>query len=56
MGGALGFTDIAKVVDATLSAHSGRADPTLTDVLEADASAREEARGRIAAPAAARRR
>jgi 1-deoxy-D-xylulose-5-phosphate reductoisomerase len=57
MRGALGFTDIAKVVDATLSAHSGRADPTLNDVLEADGWAREAAQARIgASPAAGRLR
>jgi 1-deoxy-D-xylulose-5-phosphate reductoisomerase len=54
MRGALGFTDIAKVVDATLSAHAGRADPTLNEVLEADAWAREYARER-AEPAGQRR-
>jgi 1-deoxy-D-xylulose-5-phosphate reductoisomerase len=55
MRGALGFTDIAKVVDATLSAHGGRADPTLDDVLEADAWAREFAQAHAATPAGQRR-
>jgi len=56
MQGAIGFMDIAKVVDATLSAHAGRADPTLNEVLEADASAREFALARTAAPAGGSRR
>ncbi|MBI2724178.1 MAG: 1-deoxy-D-xylulose-5-phosphate reductoisomerase [Chloroflexi bacterium] len=38
--GDLGFTDVAKVVDATLSAHAGAAEPDLDAVLEADAWAR----------------
>jgi 1-deoxy-D-xylulose-5-phosphate reductoisomerase len=54
MGGAIGFTDIAKVIDATLSAHDGRADPTLDDVLEADAWAREFAAARTTATGARR--
>ncbi|MEX0750803.1 MAG: 1-deoxy-D-xylulose-5-phosphate reductoisomerase [Dehalococcoidia bacterium] len=56
MRGTLGFTDIAKVVDATLSAHAGRADPTLDEVLEADAWAREFAREHTKTPAASRHR
>ncbi|HEY8172478.1 MAG TPA: 1-deoxy-D-xylulose-5-phosphate reductoisomerase, partial [Dehalococcoidia bacterium] len=43
MGGEIGFTDIAKVVDSTLAAHAGKADPTLEQILEADAWAREHA-------------
>jgi len=43
MGGEIGFTDIAKVVDSTLAAHAGIADPTLDQVLAADAAAREHA-------------
>ncbi len=39
-GGEIRFTDIAKVVDAALSAHDGIADPDLTQVLAADAWAR----------------
>jgi 1-deoxy-D-xylulose-5-phosphate reductoisomerase len=54
--GALGFTDIAKVVDATLSAHAGRADPTLNEVLEADSWAREFARERTEAATPGQRR
>jgi 1-deoxy-D-xylulose-5-phosphate reductoisomerase len=38
--GAIGFTDIPKVVDATLSAHAGHADPSLEAILEADTWAR----------------
>ena len=47
--GELGFTSIAKVVDATLSAHDGSADPTIEVVLEADRWAREFALGRVRA-------
>jgi 1-deoxy-D-xylulose-5-phosphate reductoisomerase len=54
MRGAIGFGDIAKVVDATLSSHAGRADPTLNEVLEADAWAREFA-GAAVQPSATRR-
>ncbi len=54
--GALGFTGIAKVVDATLSAHDGSADPTIDVVLEADRWAREFALGRIRAMQPAGRR
>jgi 1-deoxy-D-xylulose-5-phosphate reductoisomerase len=52
--GALGFTEIAHVVDASLSAHEGVADPTLEQVLEADAWAREFAMARIRPKASAR--
>ncbi len=38
--GAIGFADIPKVVDATLSAHAGQADPSLELILEADTWAR----------------
>ncbi len=38
--GAIGFMDIPKLVDATLSAHSGTVDPELEAVLAADAWAR----------------
>jgi 1-deoxy-D-xylulose-5-phosphate reductoisomerase len=47
MRGNLGFTDIAKVVDTTLSAHSGVADPSLEDVLAADQWARESVAGQL---------
>ncbi len=43
MRGEIRFTDIAKVTDETLSAHTGKADPSLDGVLEADAWAREMA-------------
>jgi 1-deoxy-D-xylulose-5-phosphate reductoisomerase len=43
LAGRIAFTDIAKVVDATLSAHAGVADPVLETVLEADRWAREYA-------------
>ena len=57
VGGAISFTGMAKVVDATLSAHSPKADPNLDDVLAADAWAREFAMQRAApVPASARRR
>jgi 1-deoxy-D-xylulose-5-phosphate reductoisomerase len=41
VGGEIGFTEIAKLVDATLSAHDGMTDPDLDRVLAADAWARE---------------
>lgn len=47
--GAIGFTDIPKVVDAALSAHSGAADPSLEAILEADAWARAFAMDRVRA-------
>lgn len=50
--GAIGFTEIPKVVDSALSAHSGAADPSLEAILEADAWARAFAmdRARAAQP------
>jgi len=56
VGGAIGFTDIAKVVDAALSAHAGKADPTLDEILESDAWAREFALSRGPKPQEAVRR
>ena len=55
VGGEISFTEIAKLVDATLSAHDGATDPDLGQVLAADAWAREFAlphagRARAAAP------
>ncbi|MEK7693072.1 MAG: 1-deoxy-D-xylulose-5-phosphate reductoisomerase [Chloroflexota bacterium] len=47
--GAIGFTDIPKVVDSALSAHSGAADPSLEAILEADAWARAFAMDRVRA-------
>jgi len=47
--GAIGFTDIPKVVDAALSAHTGAADPSLEAILEADAWARAFALDRVRA-------
>jgi 1-deoxy-D-xylulose-5-phosphate reductoisomerase len=41
MRGEIAFTDIARKVDAALSAHQGKADPTLDQVLEADRWARD---------------
>ncbi len=56
--GDISFTDIARVVDHTLSAHAGEADPSLEAVRAADAWARESAEGHIrgAAPVPARSR
>ena len=53
--GALGFTEIPRIVDATLSAHTGTGEPTLEELLGADAWAREHALERVrrAAPARA---
>jgi 1-deoxy-D-xylulose-5-phosphate reductoisomerase len=45
--GAIRFTDIARIVDAALSAHAGVADPSLQDVLEADRWAREFAQSHV---------
>ncbi len=47
--GAIGFSDIPKVVDAALSAHTGAADPSLEAILEADAWARAFALDRVRA-------
>ncbi len=56
MQGTIAFTDIAKVVDRTLSAHDGVADPSLDEVLDADRRAREYAAQALGpAPAGARR-
>ncbi|MBF6599937.1 MAG: 1-deoxy-D-xylulose-5-phosphate reductoisomerase [Dehalococcoidia bacterium] len=41
MRGEIRFTDIARAVDAALSAHTGTADPSLDEILDADAWARE---------------
>jgi 1-deoxy-D-xylulose-5-phosphate reductoisomerase len=46
MGGDIGFPEIPGVVDAALAAHTGAADPTLEQVLEADGWAREFAASR----------
>ena len=54
--GAISFTDIAKVVDSALSAHSGTADPDLEAVLEADAWARRHALEQCSARQPASRR
>ncbi len=56
MAGDRTFTDIARVVDAALVAHEGATDPTLEQVLEADAWAREFAASSIKRPAAVRAR
>ena len=40
LAGHLRFTDIARVIEDALVAHPGTADPTLDDILAADASAR----------------
>jgi 1-deoxy-D-xylulose-5-phosphate reductoisomerase len=40
LAGHLRFTDIARVIENALAAHSGAANPTLDDILAADASAR----------------
>ena len=40
LAGHLGFTDIAHVIEGALTAHSGPANPSLDDILAADASAR----------------
>ncbi len=44
--GELNLTDISRVVDGTLSAHAGKAEPTLEEVIEADRWAREMAASR----------
>jgi len=40
LAGHLGFTDIARVIEGALAAHTGPANPSLDDILTADASAR----------------
>jgi 1-deoxy-D-xylulose-5-phosphate reductoisomerase len=45
LSGDLGFTRIYKLIDATLQAHTAKAVPTLEQVVEADAWARNFARG-----------
>jgi 1-deoxy-D-xylulose-5-phosphate reductoisomerase len=50
MAGVIGFADIPRAVDAALSAHAGGADPTLEEILEADAWAREFTQSRAAPP------
>ena len=40
LAGHLGFTDIAHVIEGALAAHTGPANPSLDDILAADASAR----------------
>ena len=40
LAGHLGFTDIARVIEGALTAHTGPANPSLDDILAADASAR----------------
>ncbi len=40
LAGHLGFTDIARVIEGALAAHTGPANPSLDDILAADASAR----------------
>ena len=40
LAGHLGFTDIAHVIEGALTAYSGPANPSLDDILAADASAR----------------
>ena len=47
--GAIRFTDIPKVVDGTLSAHAGHADPSLEAILEADTWARAHALDQVRA-------
>jgi 1-deoxy-D-xylulose-5-phosphate reductoisomerase len=47
--GAIGFADIPKVVDSTLSAHAGQADPSLEAILEADVWARAFAMDKVRA-------
>jgi 1-deoxy-D-xylulose-5-phosphate reductoisomerase len=54
--GTIGFTEIARVVDNTLSAHAGEVDPSLEAVRAADAWGREFAAGQIrGVPAASAR-
>ncbi len=50
MGGEIRFTDIASAVDRALSAHEGRADPSLDEILEADRWARAFTAQRAARP------
>ncbi|HYM15151.1 MAG TPA: 1-deoxy-D-xylulose-5-phosphate reductoisomerase [Dehalococcoidia bacterium] len=54
--GAVGFTEIAKLVDSALSAHSGTAEPTLDEILAADTWARDFTLSRSRKPEEAARR
>jgi len=40
LAGRIGFTDIPRVIESTLAAHQGKAEPSLEEVLDADAWAR----------------
>jgi 1-deoxy-D-xylulose-5-phosphate reductoisomerase len=40
LAGRIGFTDIPRAIEATLTAHQGMAEPSLDEVLAADAWAR----------------
>ena len=51
LGGHIGFLEIANVIDATLSAHQEASEPTLEEVLAADAWARQWAEDRLRAKA-----
>ncbi|MFC2010161.1 1-deoxy-D-xylulose-5-phosphate reductoisomerase [Chloroflexota bacterium] len=42
--GSIGFTDIVRIVELTLSEHSSNLHPSLEDILEADAWARDKVR------------
>ena len=56
MRGEIRFTDIAKTVDAALSAHVGAVDPSLEQVLDADRWARDFAAHRSGGPVMAVKR
>jgi 1-deoxy-D-xylulose-5-phosphate reductoisomerase len=51
LGGHITFLDIAKVIEATLSAHPGVSDPSLEEVLAADTWARQWAQDWLRAKA-----
>jgi len=42
LAGAIGFSEISSFVDRTMKAHEVIADPTLDQILEADAWARRQ--------------
>jgi len=51
LAGRIGFTRIPEIIDDTLNAHDGVADPALDEILAADAWARERAENLIGAAA-----
>ena len=51
LAGRIGLTEIPRVIESALDAHDGVSDPTLADILAADAWARQQAEDMIGAKA-----